>query len=157
MRGGLVYYTSTVAGKEYQQFVGSGAQDSSAELLLDENDLAEGSDYFSLGLREPSPDGSVLAYSVDLEGDEVYELRFRDLRTGKDLADTVARTYYTAGLVGGRRHLLLRGARPGVPAVPGVAARARHRPRDGRPGPAGGRRAVRAGVRGAAGRAATSS
>ena len=36
----------------------SGAQDSSAELLLDENDLAEGSDYFSLGLREPSPDGS---------------------------------------------------------------------------------------------------
>ena len=58
MRGGLVYYTSTVAGKEYQQFWRSGAQDSSAELLLDENDLAEGSDYFSLGLREPS-DGDI--------------------------------------------------------------------------------------------------
>jgi oligopeptidase B len=95
MRGGLVYYTCTVAGKEYQQFWRSGAQDSPAELLLDENDLTEGSDYFSLGLRQPSPDGSLLAYSVDLEGDEVYELRFRDLRTGKDLADTVARTYYT--------------------------------------------------------------
>jgi oligopeptidase B len=95
MRGGLVYYTSTVAGKEYQQFWRSGAQDSSADLLLDENDLAEGSDYFALGLREPSPDGAVLAYSVDVAGDEVFELRFRDLRTGKDLADTIARSYYT--------------------------------------------------------------
>jgi oligopeptidase B len=95
MRGGLVYYTSTAAGKEYQQFWRQETEDSSAELILDENDLAAGTDYFALGLREPSPDGALLAYSVDLAGDEVFELRFRDLQTGKDLAETVARSYYT--------------------------------------------------------------
>jgi oligopeptidase B len=93
-RGGLVYYTCTTAGKEYQQLFRLGAQDSAAELVLDENDLAEGSSYFALGIREPSPDGATLAYSVDLAGNEVYELRFRDVASGKDLAETVARSYY---------------------------------------------------------------
>ncbi|MFI5099702.1 MAG: oligopeptidase B, partial [Actinomycetes bacterium] len=93
-RGGLVYYTCTAAGKEYQQLFRLGAEDSPAELVLDENDLADGSPYFALGLREPSPDGGVVAYSVDLAGDEVFELRFRDTVAGKDLPETVARSYY---------------------------------------------------------------
>jgi oligopeptidase B len=93
-RGGLVYYTSTASGKEYQQLFRLGAQDSPAELVLDENDLAGGSPYFALGLREPSPDGDTLAYSVDVSGDEIYELRFRDLVSGKDRPETVAHTYY---------------------------------------------------------------
>ncbi len=93
-RGGLVYYTSTAAGKEYQQLFRLSAQDSAAELVLDENDLADGSSYLAVGIREPSPDGATLAYSVDLDGDEVYELRFRDVGSGKDLPETVARTYY---------------------------------------------------------------
>ena len=93
-RGGLVYYTSTVPGKEYQQFFRHVAEDLPAELILDENDLLEGADYLAVGLREPSPDGATLAYSVDTAGDEVYELRFRNLVSGKDLPETVARTYY---------------------------------------------------------------
>ncbi|MBK6885652.1 MAG: hypothetical protein IPH03_03805 [Tetrasphaera sp.] len=31
---------------------------------------------------------------MDRTGDEVYELRFRDLRTGRDLPDVIERTYY---------------------------------------------------------------
>jgi len=94
--GGFVYYTQTVAGKEYEQFLRQQTEGSPAEVLLDENLLAEGSDYFALGVRAVSPDGEVLAYSVDHEGDEVYRLRFRDLRSGADLPDEVARTYYGA-------------------------------------------------------------
>ncbi len=94
--GGLVYYTRTVLGKEYEQFLRRKTEDFTAEVLLDENLLAEGSAYFSLGVREVSPDGNLLAYSVDLAGDEVYVLRFRDLRTGEDLADRLPRTYYGA-------------------------------------------------------------
>ncbi len=41
-----------------------------------------------------SPDGSLLAYSFDRKGDEVYTLRFRDTGTGRDLADEVPRSYY---------------------------------------------------------------
>ena len=50
--------------------------------------------YAELGLAVVSDDGTILAYSLDLTGDEVYELRFRDLASGVDLPDRVARTYY---------------------------------------------------------------
>ena len=79
---GSVYYTQTVAGKEYEQFLRVGAEEFTAEVLLDENELAEGLDYFALGVREVSPDGRLLAYSVDLDGSEVYAMHVRDLATG---------------------------------------------------------------------------
>jgi oligopeptidase B len=53
-----------------------------------------GTSYSEEGLLEVSPDGRWLAWSVDLEGDEVYALRFRDLTTGLDLDEIVPRTYY---------------------------------------------------------------
>ena len=94
---GYSYYTLLPAGREYVQLLrrrhgGEG----DPELLLDVNAvaLAEGSDYVELGLWRVSPDGSLLAWSVDFAGDEVYELRFRDLATGADLPDVVPRSYY---------------------------------------------------------------
>lgn len=68
---------------------------SAAELLLDPATLLGQSSYIDVELTAVSPDEQLLAYSVDLTGEEVYELRFRDLNTGHDLADSVARTYYT--------------------------------------------------------------
>jgi oligopeptidase B len=52
------------------------------QVLLDENIEAEGHDFFSLGAASVSLDGNILAYSVDVTGDERYTLRFKDLRTG---------------------------------------------------------------------------
>src|SRR5262249_50899023 len=66
-----------------------------SRVVLDENDLARGSDYFDIGLLKVSPDERVLAYSVDTTGDEVYGLRFRDLTTGLDLPDLIERSYFT--------------------------------------------------------------
>ena len=66
----------------------------SGQMLLDPAELADGSSYVELGLSMVSPDERLLAYSVDQTGDEVYELRFRDLETGDDLADRLPRTYY---------------------------------------------------------------
>jgi oligopeptidase B len=59
------------------------------QVLLDENVEAEGHDFFSLGVATVSPDGNVLAYSVDVVGDERYTLRFRDLRTGEQYRDEI--------------------------------------------------------------------
>lgn len=97
-RGKHVYSTRTLAGLEYEQLLRrpSGAAAAEPEVLLDENVLAEGSAYLALGICEPSPDGRVLAYSCDRVGDELCELAFRDLATGEDLPDRVARTYYGA-------------------------------------------------------------
>jgi oligopeptidase B len=89
--GDWLYYTQTVPGKQYAQFCRSAAK---TQVLLDLNEIAGESAYLALGVREMSPDGSLLAYSVDTDGDEVYELRIRDAATGSDLADVIPRSYY---------------------------------------------------------------
>ena len=59
------------------------------QILLDENAEADGHDFFSVGASSVSPDGNVLAYSVDVVGDERYTLRFKDLRTGELYPDEI--------------------------------------------------------------------
>jgi oligopeptidase B len=59
------------------------------QVLLDENVEAEGHDFFALGAATVSPDGNILAYSVDVVGDERYTLRFKDLRTNELYDDTI--------------------------------------------------------------------
>lgn len=59
------------------------------QVLLDENVEAEGHEFFSLGAASVSVDGNILAYSVDVKGDERYTLRFKDLRTGESFDDEI--------------------------------------------------------------------
>ncbi len=59
------------------------------QVLLDENVEAEGHEFFSLGAATISLDGQVLAYSVDVVGDERYTLRFKNLRTGELYDDEI--------------------------------------------------------------------
>lgn len=59
------------------------------QILLDENVEADGHDYFAVGAASVSPDGNLLAYSVDVVGDERYTLRFKDLRTGALYPDVI--------------------------------------------------------------------
>ncbi|GAA3035344.1 S9 family peptidase [Microbacterium dextranolyticum] len=61
-------------------------------VLLDGNVEAAGHEFFSLGSFDVSTDGAFLLYGVDVEGDERYTLRVRDLATGDDLADIVEGT-----------------------------------------------------------------
>ncbi|EAR23836.1 protease II [marine actinobacterium PHSC20C1] len=49
------------------------------QILLDDNVEAEGHDFFSLGSFSLSDDGTLLLYGVDVEGDERYTLRVRQL------------------------------------------------------------------------------
>ncbi len=65
------------------------------ELLLDLNTLAEGHEFFSLGGSSISLDGTRLAYSTDVVGDERYTLRIKDLTTGQLLDDELV------GILGG--------------------------------------------------------
>jgi len=101
-QAGHTYFTRTVAGQEYEQFCRG------AEVLLDENllvDPARG-DYLGLGVREISPDGRLLAYSVDFDGDELYQLRIRDLTRGTDLPERIEGTYYGLAWSADSRSLL---------------------------------------------------
>ena len=95
-RGGWEYRVRRPAGAQYPVHVRRlpGTGPDADEVVLDENVLAAGHDFLELGVWEPSPDGRLLAYSVDHDGDEVYELRVRDLGTGTDLPDVLTGTYY---------------------------------------------------------------
>jgi oligopeptidase B len=63
------------------------------QVLLDENVLAAWTGFVDVGVREPSQDGALLAWSADTSGAETYELRIRDLPTGEDLPEAIARSY----------------------------------------------------------------
>jgi oligopeptidase B len=62
------------------------------QVLLDLNELAEGHDFFSLGGSSVSPDEHLVAYGVDVVGDERYTVRVKDLRTGEVLPDEIPDT-----------------------------------------------------------------
>ena len=89
------YYTRTEQGRQYSVFCRKGA-DGAEQVILDGNALAEGHDYFALAFSPVSPDGQLLAFATNTDGDEVYTLRFRDLRTGSDLPGEIPGVYYSA-------------------------------------------------------------
>jgi oligopeptidase B len=72
----------------------STTESESSSLFFDISQQDLGTGYLDIGLTLVSPDEDLLAFSVDTDGDEVFELRFRDLRTGEDLPDRIARSYY---------------------------------------------------------------
>jgi oligopeptidase B len=61
-------------------------------VVLDENALAAGRDYFRLGALETSEDHRRLAYAIDTDGSERFTLRVRDLERGEDLDDVIPGT-----------------------------------------------------------------
>lgn len=90
---GYWYHHRFEEGKEYAVHVRREEAEGSKEVdLLNENELAEGSSYFDLGDFEVSPGNGIVAYSVDRIGRRQYEIRFRDLTTGKDLPDVITNT-----------------------------------------------------------------
>ncbi len=88
------YYSRTEEGKDYPIYCRKkGSLDASEEVLLDQNELAKGYEYFSLGVFQISPNHQVLAYSVDPSGSEQYTLFFRDLTTFELYPEKIPETY----------------------------------------------------------------
>jgi len=83
-RGGYFYYSRYSAGKQYPIFCRKkGTLDGLEEVLLDQNELADGKLYCSVGALSVSPDETKLAYSVDFGGQEVYALYIKDMQSGR--------------------------------------------------------------------------
>ncbi len=93
--GDYLYYHRMEKGKQYAIHCRKrGSEAATEEVILDENREAEGAKYFRVGALEVSPDHRLLAWSVDLEGDETFILRVRDLATGRDLPDRIEPVSY---------------------------------------------------------------
>jgi oligopeptidase B len=91
------YYTREEKGKQYRIYCRKkGSLDAKEEILLDANELARGHNYLDVGVYTVSPDHQLLAYSIDTTGAEDFTLYFKDLNTGKVLADVIPNTSYSA-------------------------------------------------------------
>ena len=88
---GYYYYTRIEKGKQYTIYCRKKDNlDTAEEIYLDVNLLAQKYAFCSLYSLAVSPDHRYLAYGIDTTGNEIYELRIKDLKTGEYLPDTVS-------------------------------------------------------------------
>ena len=99
------YYARTVEGAEYRIYCRVRAADRATppnaeaeivgeEVLLDGNVEAGDHEFFSIGAFSVSPNGRLLAYSLDLTGAERFTLVIKDLTTGELLPEQITDTAY---------------------------------------------------------------
>jgi oligopeptidase B len=87
------YYSRMEKGKNYAiNCRKKGSLDAKEEIILDENILAEGKEYFSVGALEMSPDHKLMAYAIDVNGSEEYDIYIKNLETGEMLTDEIENT-----------------------------------------------------------------
>ena len=87
---GYFYYTRYEKGKEYAIHCRKKESlDGEEEILLDENVLAKGHDYFAVGGLDVSPDNQWMSYGVDLVSRRIYTIYFKNLVTGDVLKQTI--------------------------------------------------------------------
>ena len=67
----------------------TGSLDAEEQVLLDENELAAGKEFFELRAFERSPDHTLVAYGVNFDGSDNTDIRFRDLERKRDLDDVI--------------------------------------------------------------------
>ncbi|KAL5543018.1 hypothetical protein UlMin_010728 [Ulmus minor] len=108
-KGPYYYYKKTLLGKEYVQHCRRPVPESQAarppsvgdvmlngtdappeHVILDENVMAQGHDYFSIESFKVSPNHKLVAYAEDTKGDEIYTVRVIDAETGAPVGKTLS-------------------------------------------------------------------
>ncbi len=97
-QGKYYYYTRTVEGKQYPIYcrkssAANGPYHAMAAeaILLEQNEMAKGLPFLSIGDWSVSDNDNLLAYSTDTTGFRQYILHVKDLRTGQVLPDSAER------------------------------------------------------------------
>lgn len=92
-KNGYFYYTRFDKGKDYPYYCRKNAKpNSTEEIMLDGPVMGEGQSYFSIGSYQVSENNQYLVYGVDLVSRRQYTLHFKDLKSGKMLADKIENT-----------------------------------------------------------------
>jgi len=87
--GDYIYWSEFEEGAQYRKHYRKPVAGGEAQVIIDENQLAEGKEYFSLGAASVSQSGRYLAFSTDTDGSERYTARIKDLQTGELLPDVI--------------------------------------------------------------------
>jgi oligopeptidase B len=87
--GDWLYWTAFETGGQYRKWWRKPVVGGPDQLILDEPALAEGKEYFRLGAFSVSNDAKLLAYAIDDNGSERFEVRVKNLETGEHLPDVI--------------------------------------------------------------------
>ena len=83
--GDWLYWWAFAPGAQYRTWYRRPAAGGAPQTMFDEAAEAAGKQYFRLGAMQVSPDGRYAATLVDDNGSERFQLRIRDLATGRDV------------------------------------------------------------------------
>ncbi|MDX1350330.1 MAG: oligopeptidase B, partial [Putridiphycobacter sp.] len=87
------YYARYNEGEEYAIYARKHLSlDAEEEILLNENDLASEHDYYEIVSFSISPNNQYLAYAEDVTGRRQYQIKVKDLKSGKNLRDQIIDT-----------------------------------------------------------------
>ncbi|MFK8037740.1 MAG: S9 family peptidase [Crocinitomicaceae bacterium] len=87
------YYSRYKEGQEYAIYARKHLSlIGEEEVLLDENSMAEGHDYYEIVSFSISPNNQFLVFAEDITGRRQYQLRVKDLKTGEVLRDLILGT-----------------------------------------------------------------
>jgi oligopeptidase B len=93
LRGGAWRYERFEEGREYPIHCRRvGSLEAPEEVVLDENERADGHAFYELGGLEISHDGRMAAFAEDTLSRRIYDVRFRDLTTGDVLPGVIEGT-----------------------------------------------------------------
>ncbi|MEV0621606.1 S9 family peptidase [Nonomuraea sp. NPDC050404] len=105
-KGSWWYFSRTEEGKQYAvscrvpadgdapPVITPGVRLDREQVILDGNELAGDSEFFSMGTSSVTPDGKMLAFSTDFKGAERFTLKFKNLETGELLPDEIEDIFY---------------------------------------------------------------
>jgi oligopeptidase B len=93
---GYNWYSRIKDGQQYSNFyrrkIGETGKNGDEELVLDQNQLAVGKEYCSVGRMTSSPSGDLVAWPVDFVGRRKYTIQFKKLSTGQMLPQEIKDT-----------------------------------------------------------------
>lgn len=87
--GAYAYFRKYQQGGQHPHLCRQPRAGGEAQVLLDGDTEAEGEKFFKLAGATHSTDHKCLAYGVDLNGSEIYTIKFRNLETGTDFHDNI--------------------------------------------------------------------
>lgn len=86
---GYIYRWEYRPGEEYRTYYRKPISGGEEKIFMDQTALAEGHDYFVIRGWDISRDNKLLAYAVDTDGDERYQIFVVDLQSGEVLDEAI--------------------------------------------------------------------
>ena len=88
--GDYLYFSEISSDQQYKKYFRE--IDGKKELVLDVNKEAKDLDYFSVASIIPSPNNQYIAYAEDLSGRREYNIKIKNLKTGKIIDESIHRS-----------------------------------------------------------------